>query len=94
MPVLLDARYEYLRGDPEEEVTRLPRITAAELLRALGRDGWYHVRQKGNHVQLLHPTKPGRVTVASHTGGIIKAKTLLSTLEQADLTVDDLRRLL
>ena len=60
----------------------------------LKRDGWYEVRQKGSHVQLLHPTKAGRVTVASHTSGIIKAKTLLSALEQAGLTVDDLRRLL
>jgi hypothetical protein len=32
--------------------------------------------------------------LASHTSGIIKAKTLLSALEQAGLTVDDLRRLL
>jgi len=35
-----------------------------EILRALQRDGWVKVRQKGSHVQLEHPTKkPGLVTV-------------------------------
>jgi len=38
---------------------RLPRITAAELLRALQRDGWTIVRHKGGHAQLKHPTGPG-----------------------------------
>jgi len=45
---------------------RLPRITAAELLRALQRDGWTIVRHKGGHAQLKHPTRPGRVTVPTH----------------------------
>ena len=73
---------------------KLPRITAAELLRALRRDGWYGVRQSGSHLTLRHPTKSGYVTVPSHAGVILKPKTLSSVLKQAGLTSDDLRKLL
>lgn len=73
---------------------RLPRISAADLLRALRRDGWVEHHQVGSHVQLKHPLKPGRVTVARHSGVILKPKTLTTVLKQAGLTVDQLRQLL
>lgn len=38
-------------------------MKSADILKALTADGWNQVAQKGSHVQLRHPTKPGRVTV-------------------------------
>jgi predicted RNA binding protein YcfA (HicA-like mRNA interferase family) len=38
-------------------------MKSADILKALSADGWNQVAQKGSHVQLRHPTKPGRVTV-------------------------------
>ena len=38
-------------------------ISSREILAALAADGWQKVGQKGSHVQLKHPVKPGRVTV-------------------------------
>ena len=73
---------------------RQPRITPAELLRALRRDGWTIERHEGSHAQLRHPSKPSQVTVALHAGRIIDPKTLRSALRQAGLTVQDLRDLL
>lgn len=73
---------------------RSPRITAVELLRALGRDGWKQVRQTGSHVILNHAVKPGRVTVPRHANVIIKPKTLEMILKQARLTSDSLKELL
>jgi predicted RNA binding protein YcfA (HicA-like mRNA interferase family) len=73
---------------------RQPRITAAQLLRALTRDGWDQHHQTGSHLYLKHQTKPGMVTVARHAGVIIKPKTLAAILEQAGLTTDQLRNLL
>ncbi len=73
---------------------RLPRITAAELLRALRHDGWQSVRQSGSHITLKHPTKSGYVTVPRHANVTLKLKTLATILEQAGLTADDLRKLL
>lgn len=73
---------------------RLPRITAAELLPALRRDGWFQVRQRGSHVQFKHAAKPGIVTIPRHSGAIIRPKLLESILEQAGPTADELLRLL
>jgi len=73
---------------------RMPRVTSAELLRALHRDGWAEVRRVGSHIQLRHPTKPGRVTIAVHANRVINPKTLLSALRQAGLTLDQLHDLL
>ena len=74
---------------------RLPRITAAELMRALLRAGWYKYHQVGSHVFLRHPDRSGmRVTVPVHPGETIKPKTLESILDQAGLSVDEFRDLL
>jgi predicted RNA binding protein YcfA (HicA-like mRNA interferase family) len=74
---------------------RTPRVSAADTLRALRRAGWQVERQRGSHVLLRHPERPaGRVVVPVHAGRILKPKTLASILDQAELTVDDLVRLL
>lgn len=44
-------------------------MTAREILKILHKDGWYEVDQDGSHMQLKHPTKPGKVTVAIHGKG-------------------------
>lgn len=61
-------------------------MTVKEILRLLHQDGWREVesRTKGSHIQLKHPTKPGKVTVSSHSGDIAKG-TLNSILRQAGL---------
>jgi predicted RNA binding protein YcfA (HicA-like mRNA interferase family) len=73
---------------------RLPRITGDQALRALRRDGWEIVDREGSHVQLEHPTKPGKVTVVLHGGTILKPKTLISIIRQAHLTRDEFSQLL
>ncbi len=75
-------------------VTKLPRITARELVRALHRAGWYDDRQVGSHLTLMHPKRPGKVQVPMHVGEDLVPKTLQSALDQAGLTVDELRKLL
>lgn len=77
-----------------EKMARLPRITAAQLMRALHRDGRTVDRQRGSHAVLVHPTKPGRVVVPVHAGEIIKPGILQGVLADAGLTADDLRALL
>ena len=71
--------------------TRPPRITSRQLLRALRKLGWSPTAQRGSHVQLTHPDRSGRVTVAAHAGETLKPKTLAAILEQAGVTVDELR---
>ncbi|WP_274519142.1 type II toxin-antitoxin system HicA family toxin [Inquilinus limosus] len=47
-------------------------------------DGWYEVAQKGSHVEIKHPSKPGRVTVP-HPKRDIPIGTLRSIEKQADI---------
>ncbi len=55
-----------------------------EMLQLLKEDGWVEKTQKGSHLQLEHPSKPGKVTVPVHGGDIPKG-TLNSILKQAGL---------
>lgn len=69
----------------------LPRggpLKVLELLRLLGKDGWDIDRTRGSHRQMVHPTKPGTVTVSGHPGDDIPPKTLKSVLCQAGLEED------
>ena len=72
---------------------RMPRISASEAIRALQRDGWQATSSVGSHMQLIHPTKTGKVTVPMHRG-TLKPGTLASIMKQAGLTVDQFRDLL
>lgn len=72
-------------------MSRAPRITRRQLLRVLRKLGWSPVAQRGSHVQLTNPDRSGRVTVPVHAGETLKPKTLAAILNQAGLTVDDLR---
>jgi predicted RNA binding protein YcfA (HicA-like mRNA interferase family) len=56
-----------------------------EVLRLLRDDGWVSVATRGSHIQLKHPIKPGRVTVAGHPNDDLAPGTLKSILVQAGL---------
>jgi predicted RNA binding protein YcfA (HicA-like mRNA interferase family) len=72
----------------------LPRVTGRDVVRALGKLGWVVVVQKGSHAQLKHPSRGGRVTVPLHAGETIGPRLLRSILNQAGVTVEDLREAL
>lgn len=59
-----------------------------EVIKLLEADGWYLVATKGSHRQYKHPTKPGRVTIAGHSGGDLAPGTLNSILKQAQLKME------
>jgi predicted RNA binding protein YcfA (HicA-like mRNA interferase family) len=67
-------------------------MDSRELIKRLKADGWYKVGQEGDHVQLKHPTKPGRVTVPHPVKDILDA-TLASIRPQSGLTLrEDIRK--
>ena len=59
-------------------------MSSRELLQLLKADGWTEVATKGSHVQLKHPTKPGRVTLP-HPKKDLPLGTVLSVFKQAGL---------
>jgi len=71
---------------------RLPVVSGAELIRALERQGWQVVRQRGSHVRLKHPGRSTFLVVPLHRE--LKRGTLNGILRDAGLGRDELRELL
>ena len=74
-------------------MTRLPRITADQIIRVLLKIGFVEVRQSGSH-KIFKNQKGRRVTVPYHKGKILHPKILKSILIDAELDVDKLKELL
>lgn len=56
-----------------------------DVLRLLKKDGWAEVARRGNHRQLKHNMKEGRVTVPGKPSDDLAPGTLNSILKQAGL---------
>jgi predicted RNA binding protein YcfA (HicA-like mRNA interferase family) len=63
-------------------------VKVSEILRLIGRDGWYLDRQRGSHRQYKHPNKRGLVTVSGKPSDDLHPKTRDSILRQAGLNED------
>ena len=74
-------------------MSRLPRLDAEEVIRALSRAGFHVVRQRGSHRILKHPD--GRTTVVPvHRGDVIGPGLLSKILRDAEIGREDFQRLL
>jgi len=69
-----------------------PVVSGKRLIKALEEDGWEVVRQRGSHVRLKKHGRRIALVVPLHKE--IKRGTLGGILRDADLSTDDLRRLL
>ena len=61
-----------------------------EIIKRIEADGWREKRTRGSHRQLVHPSKPGKVTIAGSLGDDMPERTLSSILKQAGLNRKDL----
>ncbi|WP_132012546.1 type II toxin-antitoxin system HicA family toxin [Hydrogenispora ethanolica] len=61
--------------------------SSREILQILNNDGWYIVNARGDHYQLKHPTKPGKVTV-THPVKDLPIKIVKSIFKQAGLDIN------
>jgi predicted RNA binding protein YcfA (HicA-like mRNA interferase family) len=64
------------------------------MLRALRRDGWFIVRQKGSHAMLRHAEKSGLLVVPRDRGRILGTGLTADILQDAGLTAEELHELL
>lgn len=55
-----------------------------EIEKIILKDGWIYNDCKGSHMQYIHPTKKGKVTIPKHSGDLPKG-TVNSILKQAGL---------
>jgi predicted RNA binding protein YcfA (HicA-like mRNA interferase family) len=63
----------------------MPVVKIRIVLRMLADDGWVLAAVRGSHRQFVHPTKPGRVTVAGKDSDDLAPGTFNSILKQAGL---------
>jgi len=75
-------------------MTKVPSLPYEQIIRALQRDGWVVVRQKGSHVRLQKHTTTETLKLTVPTHRPIKRSTLSHILKQAKLTPEDFDRLL
>ena len=67
---------------------RLPSLKARQIMRALERAGFEHLRSRGSHRVFQHRENPKRRTiVADHGNADVPRGTLRSIIDQAGLTV-------
>lgn len=72
---------------------KLPRVTAAEIVRVLEKFGFFLARQSGSH-KIYKNNQGRRVTVPYHSRVIINPKLLKSILRDADLSIEKFKELL
>jgi predicted RNA binding protein YcfA (HicA-like mRNA interferase family) len=74
-------------------MTRLPPVSAREVIRVLLRAGFVLKRTTGGHQHFRHPDQSGLVTVPHHRGDL-DPKVLRSIIRQAGMTPEEfLKRL-
>jgi predicted RNA binding protein YcfA (HicA-like mRNA interferase family) len=75
-------------------MSRLPQVTARQMLAALQRGGFVMKRVKGSHHYLVHMNDPTRrTTVAVHSGDL-PPRDVQDILKQARLSRDEFLKLL
>lgn len=72
---------------------KLPRITAAKVIRVIEKRGFVCVRQSGSH-KIYKNNEGVRITVPYHSGKIIHPKVLRKILNDAELTMEVFKELL
>jgi predicted RNA binding protein YcfA (HicA-like mRNA interferase family) len=65
-------------------------INSREIIRLLKLGGWVHIETRGSHWQLVHPSRPGRVTVP-HPKRDLPIGTVRSIEKQSGVTLRHLQ---
>jgi len=73
-------------------VTRLPQLTARELVRFLKAQGFIEDRQSGSHLTMWHEPRKVAVTIPIHSGDIGRSLAA-RILKDAGFSVDEYLRL-
>jgi predicted RNA binding protein YcfA (HicA-like mRNA interferase family) len=70
-------------------MTKLPRLTAKEIISVLAKHGFVFTRQSGSH-KIYKNSKNKHVTVPFHSEKILHPKILKNILTDADISAEEL----
>jgi predicted RNA binding protein YcfA (HicA-like mRNA interferase family) len=74
-------------------MTRMPHVTARDLVQFLKGQGFEEERQAGSHLTLWHPERRIAVTIPVHSGVDLGRGLAVRILKDAGFSVDDFVRL-
>ncbi len=72
---------------------KVPRVTALDIIKVLEKCGFVLTRQSGSH-KIYKNDAGRRATVPFHSAKILHPKVLKSIMNEADLSIEDLKRYL
>ena len=75
-------------------MTKVPSLNYDKVVRALRRDGWVVVRQRGSHIRLHKPLPSETLKLVIPAHRPIKRSTLSHILKQAQLSTEEFLALL
>jgi predicted RNA binding protein YcfA (HicA-like mRNA interferase family) len=75
-------------------MSKVPSLSYTDVIRALRRDGWVIVRQRGSHIRLQKHTSTETLKIIVPAHRPIKRSTLSHILKEARLSVEAFRELL
>jgi len=75
-------------------VTSVPSLSYRKIIRALQRDGWVVVRQRGSHIRLRKVIRDRTIKIIVPAHIPVKRSTLSHILKQAELELDKFLELL
>jgi predicted RNA binding protein YcfA (HicA-like mRNA interferase family) len=75
-------------------MSRLPVISAGELIKVLGQQGFQVIRKKGSHIVVQKNTGAGTITTVVPNHRELAPGTLRSILKKTGISIDELIRLL
>ena len=75
-------------------MSKLPQVKGDRLVNALRKEGWYVDRTSGSHVIMRHESKPGTKIIVPVHGKPVKPGTLSNILKKAELSAEEIKKLL
>ncbi len=75
-------------------MSKVPSLSYEQIVRALQRDGWVVVRQRGSHIRLQKRVGEEVLKITVPARRPVKRSTLAHILKQARLSVEDFLKLL
>ncbi len=70
-------------------MSKIPSLNYDKVIKALQRDGWVIVRQRGSHIRLQKHIENETLKIIVPAHKPIKSSTLSHILKQARITIDD-----
>ena len=75
-------------------MSKLPQVKGDRLISALRKEGWYIDRTRGSHVIMRREDRPGTKIIVPIHGKPVKPGTLSNILKKAELSAEEIKRLL